>query len=275
VADASVESLLKQHDLEMRRFVVSTFDAWTHRLVAELRPKESGVEVLDDEGPARPGPRRPWAWILATAASIAGVIALGALYWQARVAAQQSERAFVAVTASNETLSKAIEKWRIAGEAAAGAGQEGFRPLVLAVPFGEQALNPARVESVRALVAQLERAAIGGMVRIENFAGNFCLASAGPDGWTLAAPASPASQCEQVGNPFDDTRAGAAREPLAFANLAASVRQRTGGAIGLELVPGPRERLAVAYPPLEQATAGQWNAAAQSNNRIEISIIER
>ena len=28
-------------------------------------------------------------------------------------------------------------------------------------------------------------------------------------------------------------------------------------------------------PPIEQATAGQWNAAAQSNNRIEISIVER
>jgi CheY-like chemotaxis protein len=276
-ADAGIEALLKEQNLELRRFVVSTLDTWTHRLVAELRPRESQVEVLDeDEIPDRPVSRRPWPWILATAASVTALVALGALYWQARVAAEQAERAFQAVTASNETLSKAIEKWRIAGEASAGAaGQEGFRPLVLAVPFGEQALNPARVESVRALVAQLERAAIGGTVRIENFAGSFCLAGSGQDGWTLAAPASPASQCEQVGNPFDDTRAGASREPLPFANLAASVRQRTGGAIELELVPGPRERLAVAYPQIEQATAGQWNAAAQSNNRIEISIVER
>ena len=110
------------------------------------------------------------------------------------------------VTASNETLTKAIEKWRIAGDASAdSAAQEGFRPLVLAVPFGEQALNPARLESVRALVAQLERAAINGVVRIESFTGNFCLASAGQDGYTLAPPTSPASQCDQVGNPFDDS----------------------------------------------------------------------
>jgi len=275
-AEAGIEALLKEQSLELRRFVVSTLDAWTHRIVAELRPKESQVEMEDEESPVRTQPRRPWPWILATAASVAALVALGALYWQARIAAQQADRAFQAVTASNETLSKAIEKWRIAGEASAGAaGQEGFRPLVLAVPFGEQALNPARVESVRALVAQLERAAIGGTVRIENFAGSFCLASSEPDGWTLAAPTSPAAQCEQVGNPFDDTRAGASREPLPFANLAASVRRRTGGAIELELLPGPRERLAVAYPPIEQATAGQWNAAAQSNNRIEISIVER
>ena len=78
-----------------------------------------------------------------------------------------------------------------------------------------------------------------------------------------------------MGNPFDDSTASASRQPIAFANLVSSVRQRTGGAIALELTAGPRDRLAVAYPAIEQATAGQWNAAAQSNNRIEISIVER
>jgi hypothetical protein len=128
---------------------------------------------------------------------------------------------------------------------------------------------------VRTLVAQLERAAISGVVRIEIFAGSFCLATAGPDGYTLAPPASPASQCDQVGNPFDDSLAVTSRQPLAFANLAASVRKRTGGEIELLLAAGSRDRLAVAYPPADQATAGQWNAAAQANNRIEISIVER
>ncbi|MGH8204166.1 MAG: hypothetical protein ACREST_06110, partial [Steroidobacteraceae bacterium] len=221
-------------------------------------------------------PPRRWPWMLATGAAALALAALGILYWQARVTAEQTERAFQAVTASNETLAKAIEKWRIAGEASAdSAGQAGFRPLVLAVPFGEPALSSARLEAVRALVAQLERAAIGGVVRIESFNGNFCLEAAGQDGYTLAPPASPASQCDQVGNPFDESLATASRQPLAYANLAASVRQRTSGAIELALVAGPRERLAVAYPPADQATAGQWNAAAQSNNRIEISIVER
>ena len=221
-------------------------------------------------------PARKWPWVAATVASLAALALLGILYWQARVAADHSERALQAVTASNETLAKAIEKWRITGEGAGDpAGQPGFRPLVLAVPFGEQSLNPARLESVRTLVAQLERAAINGVVRIESYNGNFCLANAGQDGYTLAPPTSPASQCDQVGNPFDDSAAPASRQPVAFANLASSVRQRTGGAIELELAAGPRGRLAVAYPSIDQATAGQWNAAAQSNNRIEISIVER
>lgn len=277
VAPASVEALLKEQNLELRKFVVSTLDTWTHRIVAELRPREPGV-VGEDEAPAAPRPPSPraWPWKLATAASLAALLAVGVLWWQARSAMEQSQRALEAVTASNETLTKAIEKWRIAGDVSAdSASQTGFRPLVLAVPFGEPALSPARLESVRALVAQLERAAISGVVRIESFNGNFCLAAAGQDGYTLAAPASPASQCDQVGNPFDDTSTSASRQPLAFANLAASVRKRTGGAIELSLVSGPRDRLAVAYPPAESATAGQWNAAAQANNRVEISIVER
>ena len=274
---ASIDALLKEQNLELRKFIVSTLDTWTHRIVAELRPRESPV-VTDDGEPVMtpPPPRRPWRWVLATFASLGALIFVGFLYWQARVTAEHTERAFQAVSASNETLTKAIEKWRIAGETSAdSAAQDGFRPLVLAVPFGEQALNPSRLESVRALVAQLERAAISGVVRIENFAGNFCLENAGTDGYTLAAPASPASRCDQVGNPFDDSLADSSRQPVAFANLASTLRRRTGGAIELALVSGPRDRLAVAYPPIEQATAGQWNAAAQANNRIEISIVER
>ena len=270
-----VEALLKEQNLELRRFIVSTMDAWTHRVVAELRPKDPELAGEDAAAAPKPG-SRTWPWVLATASAVAALAVVGVLYWQARVTAEQAERAFQAVTASNETLTKAIEKWRIAGEAASDtAGQAGFRPLVLAVPFGEQALNPSRLEAVRTLVAQLERAAISGVVRIESYNGSFCLANSGPDGYSLEAPTAPASQCDQVGNPFADSMSSASRQPIAFANLASSVRQRTGGAIALELGSGPRDRLAVAYPSIEEATAGQWNAAAQSNNRIEISIVER
>jgi len=78
-----------------------------------------------------------------------------------------------------------------------------------------------------------------------------------------------------MGNPYDDTQGGTARPPLGFANQAATVLRRTNGAIELELVPGPRDRLAASYPPIDQATSSQWNAAAQANNRIEISVIPR
>ncbi len=270
-----VEAMLKEQSIELRRFIISALEAHTHRIIADLRPEPAADAEADAETPPAGIPSRPWGWMLATGSALLALLVVGMMYWQSNNATEQAQRAFEAVTASNEAMTKAINKWRTAGERPAAAGEAAPRPLVLAVPFGEQALAPARIESVRMLVAQLERASIAALVRIETFAGSFCLAGAGNQGYSLAPPASPAAQCDQVGNPVDDSLAGTARQPLTFANLAASVRQRTGGAIELELAAGPRDRLAVAYPAMEQATAGQWNAAAQANNRIEVSVIER
>lgn len=273
-----VESMLREQSVELRRFMVATLEAHTHRILSELRPREPEPEDGDAAlQPAAAAPPKPWGWMLATVSALAALIVVAVLYWQSVLATQQAQRAFEAVTASNESLTQAIEKWRDSNErlATQDVAAGGERPMVLSVPFGEQPLAPSRLEAVRGLVGQLERAAIGGTVRVEAFAGNFCLVGSASEGYSLAPPATPAAQCEQVGNPLDDAPGGAARQPLAFANLAASVRQRTGGAIELEFAQGARDRLVASYPAPEQASAGQWNAAAQSNNRIEISVIEK
>jgi CheY-like chemotaxis protein len=271
-----VEAMLKEQSLELRRFMVSTLDTYTHRIVTELRPRQP-AEPEEEAEPATDTPTvRPWGWILATLSALVALVVVAVLYWQSQDATAQAERAFEAVTASNEALTKAIEKWRVVSERTPvpeSGEQEGPRPLVLSVPFGEPPLAPVRFEAVRSLVAQLERSAIAGKIRIESYFGSFCLSGAGEQGYTLAPAATAASQCEQIGNPYDDTQSGAARQPLDLANLAASVRRRTNSAIEIELVPGPRERLTASYPSIDQATAGQWNAAAQSNNRIEITVI--
>ncbi len=85
VGEPAIEALLKEHDLELRKFVVLTLDAWTHRIVAELRPRESQVVADDEETLTSPPPQRPWRWVLATIASLAALLFVGILYWQARV----------------------------------------------------------------------------------------------------------------------------------------------------------------------------------------------
>ncbi len=163
---ASVEALLKEQNLELRKFVVTSLDAVVRRVVSELRPRESVVVEGDEDAmPAGPAPSRPWPWMVATGAAVAALAALAILYWQARVEARQAERAVEALTASNDTLTKAIEKWRIAGEASAdAAAQDGFRPLVLAIPFGERRyvvrLDRERNAVVVGDVADLETGAI-------------------------------------------------------------------------------------------------------------------
>ena len=75
----AMEALLKEHDLELRKFVVSTLDTWTHRIVAELRPRVSPVDADDEEALASPPlpPSRPWRWVLATFASLAALVFVG------------------------------------------------------------------------------------------------------------------------------------------------------------------------------------------------------
>lgn len=273
-----VETMLKEQSIELRRFIIASLDSQVHRVVTELRPKEPAQPGRDAEPAAAvelPA-ARPWGWILATVSTLVALVVVSVLYWQSGTATEQAQRAFEAVTASNAALTKAIEKWRVVSERQPATDEvQEQRALVLSVPFGEPPLGPVRLEALRTLVAQLERAAIGGVVRAEIYSGSFCLSGNGEQGYTLAPGATAASQCEQMGNPYDDTQGGAARPPIGFANLAATVRRRTDGAIDLELAPGPRDRLAVSYPPIDQATSGQWNAAAQSNNRIEISVIPR
>ena len=100
----------------------------------------------------------------------------------------------------------------------------------------------------------------------------FCLSGNAIDGFAPASAVLPASKCDLVGNPFEESLSGQQRESLAFANLIAGVRQRTSGAITVALENAGSSRPSVPYPPRnESLTAGEWNRAAAANNRVEIS----
>jgi hypothetical protein len=75
-----------------------------------------------------------------------------------------------------------------------------------------------------------------------------------------------------IGNPFDEALSGQQRQSLAFANLIAGLRQRTGGAITVAMENAGNARPTVPYPARTDAlTAGEWNRAAAANNRVEFS----
>jgi hypothetical protein len=60
---------------------------------------------------------------------------------------------------------------------------------------------------------------------------------------------------------------------VAFANFAATLSRRTGGAITVETVHAGR-RSPVGYPEQsERSTAGEWNSVAAQNNRVEFHLV--
>jgi len=275
-----VEAMLKEQSLELRRFMVATLDSHAQRLIAELKtPPPDAVDVPPPPPP--PQPERPWGWIAAFVASVAALVVLGGLYWQSLTTAREVEATRVRLEQESAALRSTLAEVRDAGRrpvppaSDASAAAPAPRVEVLTVPYGEAPLSGGRLDAVRSLVAGLESGGFAGTVTVETVAGVFCLDGDADEGFSLAPPDQPARECDLRGNPFDESLTGAARQPVAFANLARSLERRTEGRIQLSLVQGNADHVVVAYPALRQSTAGAWNEAAQTNNRLEISVRSR
>jgi len=204
---------------------------------------------------------------------------LGVLYWQAieshgQLARELEEsRGKVAAAAA---VAAALPVQAAAGPAP--TADEGLSPpagplAVEYVPYGETPFANARLERLRGIAATLEAQRFRGSIVVENYIGDFCLTGNAGEGFAVADAALPSQKCDLVGNPFEDTLSPAQRQSVGFANFAATLRQRTGGAITVETVNAGR-RNPVEYPEQgERSTAGEWNAVATQNNRVEFRLV--
>jgi CheY-like chemotaxis protein len=161
------------------------------------------------------------------------------------------------------------------GSAASATGIAGsaVAPRVEPVPYGEIPFDHSRLDVLRDFLSTLEAQGFHGVVKLTNLTGSYCLSGNGTEGYAPAAPTLPVSRCDLIGNPFEESLAGQQRQSPAFANLIASVRQRTSGAITVAVESeGTAARASTPYPARnETVTAGEWNRAAAANNRVEFS----
>jgi CheY-like chemotaxis protein len=275
-----VEAVLKEQSLELRRFMVASLDSQAQRLIAELkRPEPEAPENLPSAAPR--AAERPWPWILAFGATLLALIVLASLYWQSSQTARDVEQARERLERESAALQSTLAQVREAGRAQSQTPPRTLSPAsrprveVLPVPYGEPPLAANRLEALRTLLAGLERNGFTGTVTVETVAGQFCLEGGPDEGYSLAPPDQPVAGCDYRGNPYDESLTGASRQPVAFANLAASVRQRTNGGIQLFLLQGPPDHVVAAYPTEARVTAGAWNEAASANNRLEISVLAK
>jgi hypothetical protein len=288
----SLQQLVRDQLVEHRRFMLATFEAFARRMAGEFKEavaKAQSAPVVEPV-PAEPPPAPWWPMVLTALLAALPSAILGALYWQAgeRNAALAREladsRAQVATLAARPppppataplAAPAAVPAAGAAGDARAPApGATGpAAPLAVEpVPYGEAPLAGARLERLRGLAATLEAQQFRGRIVVESFTGDFCLAGNAGEGFALADPALPTRDCDVVGNPFEDGLSPAQRQSVAFANFVASLRQRTGGAIVVDAVHSAR-RSVEAYPEQgERSTAGDWNAVAGRNNRVEFRL---
>jgi CheY-like chemotaxis protein len=304
-----VEEIVRDQVTELRRGFSGLLDEQTERLVAQVRElvapppaaaaDPAGEALFAAHEPA-PAPRRA-PWLIAALCSVAAA-ALAVLWWQgtqeserlvtelaqsrAALAARDAEVAQAAAQVAAQAASTGgmMAPWGgVAGgaQAAAGIAPPGSMPAieppgsetVQLVPYGEVPMAGERYESLRRLLDDLAARAFRGTVSVTSFPGRYCLTGSAGDGFELAAADAPLSKCDVLGNPFDEQLGPAQREPLALANLVGAIRQRSGGAITVQLVTGAESQRVASYPDSSpRVTAGDWNRAAANNNRVEIRV---
>jgi len=281
------DSALREHFAELRRALVAGVDTQTDRITGEVRALllESLPPLPEAGAPPPRAATAPWAWWVAGAA-LAMALLSTALWWrtvrtlddltiqltqlreqqdaQALAAAAQAGAAAAAVQASTP---------QSVATAAGTVIPSDSKPLVVAVPYGADALGGPRLELIGKLLYRLARQKVTGVVDIRTFAGRFCLVGNALDGYSLAPEEVPFSKCDVVGNPSDDALSSTQRTPLALANLIGDIRSSTHGALQVQVAAGDAGSVLAAYPPVvSELIAGDWNRAAGANNRVEIRV---
>jgi CheY-like chemotaxis protein len=280
-----LESAIKDQSVDVRRFIVATLDSFASRIVSDVRDSIPAPTLEFPPTPARAAPPRwPWAFGLGIAFLAAAVLGAGWLKTRDDLAKSRAE--ISGLTSANAELQHARSELSAtvrdltAALSAASAGipvvpavpGAPFAPRVELVPYGEIPFDRGRLDVLRELLTKLEAQGFHGVLKITSFAGLYCLAGNTAEGFTPALPNLPSSKCDSIGNPFEDSLSGQQRQSLAFANLIAGMRQRTGGAITVAIENAGSGRPSTPYPArAESLTAAEWNRAAAANNRVEFA----
>jgi CheY-like chemotaxis protein len=275
----SIQQLVRDQLAEQRRFMLATFEAFARRLGTEIRETASKasppVAVAERLSVPQP-PRQWWPVVLTALLAVLPAVILGVLYWRALGANDEFSRQLAGVRAAVEKAARAAPRPAVTAVPVPVSGPTAPSAAPIAVefvPYGETPLANARLDRLRSLAAALEAQQFRGHLVAESYVGDFCLAGNPAEGFAVAPPDSSLQKCDLVGNPFDDTLSPAQRQSLDFANFAATLRQRTRGAIDVVAVSAGR-RNPIAYPEqTESSTAGGWNAVAAQNNRVEFRVV--
>jgi len=279
-----VEGTVKEQAADLRRFIVASLDGFAARIVNDVR--EASPLAAPERPPPIVAPRQPaWPWVtsLLAVASIAAACAV--MLASTREDLTKTRAELAALTSANAELQRSSQELgstlkdltaalaaSTATLSAATPANGAAAPRVEPVPYGEIPFDRSRLEVLREFLSKHEAQGFRGAVKITSAAGLFCLSGNSIDGYVPAAAALLVSKCDLVGNPFDESLTAQQRQSVDFANLVASVRQRTSGAISVVIENAGSSRPAAPYPQRsESLTAGEWNRAAAFNNRVEFA----
>lgn len=277
---------LREEIVALKRQMFDHLEVLGQRFSAELRSAiRESLPAPEPAAPPEPPKTQPLPWVLALAAGLAAVV-LGTLWWQAgqREVALRNEladsRATVTELSARLATPVALAPGKgVEGDTLAGAGSPaaaaGIAPVVVKVPFGEAPLAGGRIERLREFAARVLAQGGRGTVEVRRYPGRYCLAGNATEGFSMAESATPYLKCERMADANEPVLGNTAPESVAFATTLAELRKQGGDAVHFDVAEGRSDSTAVPYPeiggtPPRIPTAGEWNAAAEANNRVEI-----
>jgi CheY-like chemotaxis protein len=137
--------------------------------------------------------------------------------------------------------------------------------------FGEIPLGDDRALEYGSVLANLQEHGFEGSVHIDVHEGRFCLNYTSEGSFELAPSAQPAIACDRIGT-ASETVIGT-QQTVMFSNMLA-VADRDGRLHIEAEFHGPTVPI-IDYPILDHnVTAGDWNAAAASNQRVTLGLVQ-
>lgn len=287
VVDAEVAALAREvAEDAIQQFLGTQLEDLRSKLRQDLRSELTALHEAEADAAESP-PYRRWP---AAATAMAVVASLIVAYWAGRqqhqpTAAGLTDAAPVAVEPAAAQPATLLPD---AGDAALKPARQSAdiekRQLLQTlewalnqsaqvdydqIPFGEE-----RLASLNELLSRLAMIGFEGTVRLDSHTGRFCVVHTGSGDLRPAEAELPIGECTFIGQGTEQSLVASGRQSLAFANFLSSSPLLRSGKIRVELVPHGEDNPRYEYPfYAPSTTAGQWNAIAQRNNRVEVSII--
>lgn len=218
-----------------------------------LKPSAPTQPIFATTPIAKPSPPASASWpAWLTAMSLIAAVVLAVLYFRAI--------SYVAPLQKQRLLAFKTVEWSLNRSPEFAYGEP---------PFGGE-----RLALLQELVQQLNAAGFKGKIRLESHVGQFCLRrQASMDGasviWAPAAEDTRLTDCSALGQSNEQSQTMSATQSAGFKRFMAELPD----GIQIDLVPLGAGEPKVDYPNDPAVTAGQWNAVAQRNQRVQIVLL--
>jgi CheY-like chemotaxis protein len=264
---AITDAALRAELAELRHGLMAHIDNQFERLGADLRALVHDAVIHEAPVPLPSAGPRSWGWVVAMLALAAAIATT--LLWQHELNLQRASAVGAAALVPAQPPLRTAAPVRANPPTTGAPAAARAEPIIEPVPYGEDPLGGVRFEKVSQLLYRLAAEKYGGVVDVKSFPGRFCLVGNAADGYSPAPDEMLFAKCDAVGNP----REGAQRVSLPVANLLGEIRHTTRGALDVQLTAGDAAATTVPYPQVSpDLTAGAWNRAGSTNNRIEIRL---